>query len=93
MTSDDIRLLYDGCPDTRPAIQIYDLNREMSAEYLSPRDTLPLIPCHHPSLEESDNLLFHYCWFPATTALEYSRVCIVMLTISKSVTSAPSADL
>lgn len=92
-TSEDIRLLYEGYPDTRPARQIYDLNREMSAEYLVPRDTLPLILCHHPSLEESDNLLFHYCWFPATTILEYSRVCIVMLTTSKSVISAPSADL
>lgn len=92
-TSDDIRSLYEGCPDKRPAIQIYDLDREMSAAHLVPMNTPPLIMCHHPSLEESDNLLFHYCWFPATTALEYSRVCIAMLTISKSVTSAPSADL
>ena len=26
-TPDDIRLLYEGCPDTRPVIQIYDLLR------------------------------------------------------------------
>ncbi|KAJ5694965.1 hypothetical protein N7536_005377 [Penicillium majusculum] len=73
-TSEDIRLLYEGYPDTRPARQIYDLNREMSAEYLVPRDTLPLILCHHPSLEESDNLLFHY----------FSNICTLRRSLTDS---------
>ncbi|KAJ5410687.1 uncharacterized protein N7487_005046 [Penicillium crustosum] len=73
-TSDDIRSLYEGCPDKRPAIQIYDLDREMSAAHLVPMNTPPLIMCHHPSLEESDNLLFHY----------FSNICTIRRSLTDS---------
>ncbi|KAJ6002777.1 hypothetical protein N7451_005324 [Penicillium sp. IBT 35674x] len=58
-TSEDVRLLYEGYPDSREAIGLMN-PRPTGAGSLVQSDTIPLILSQHPSLEEADNFLFHY---------------------------------
>lgn len=60
-TPEDIHLFYEGYPNIREAID--DMNPQpISVGRLLQSDSIPLILSQHPSLEEIDGFLFHYCW-------------------------------